>query len=386
MEETLVPPPAPAYPVRFEADYSESLSRPSTFFRFFLAIPLLIVAAILGGGAGAFGPGFGIGIGLASTLLVVHWITVLVRGRPVRWVFEALVAVQRFTSRADTYFLLMTDRYPPFEGDWPVRYEVDYPERVSRRCLLIWKTLTSIPHFIVLSVLFLFVLVLVFFAWFAILFTGRYPKGFHDFVSGWIRWYVRVGAYWMSLTDQFPPFSLSPTAGPARKRTRVISAVVGVAVLLASVGGVIALVAVPGRTGEVRVSYDALLDRRPSDPAEISDVAVTANFAVDPYEFPDGLYQPEKGERFLVFYLEIENGRDFGFKVREGDFSLKDTNGDAHDPFLVTLAGMQPPKTLEDNSVGDAVVMFQVPEGAGPAELTYSPQFGFKPKIRFEFR
>jgi hypothetical protein len=74
--------------------------------------------------------------------------------------------------------------------------------------LFVWKTVASIPHFIALVVLWFVVLVLTFVAWFAILFTGRYPRGLYDFVSGFVRWGARVGAYWTSLTDEYPPFSL----------------------------------------------------------------------------------------------------------------------------------------------------------------------------------
>jgi hypothetical protein len=339
----------------------------------------------MGGNASILGPGITIVSGIMGSLLFIHWSTVLIRGRPVRWLFDAMVAVQRFVLRADAYLLLMEDRYPPFEGDWRISYDVDFPQRISRWRLVIWKTITSIPHFIALSVLFFLVHVLVLFAWFAILFTGRFPKGMYDFVAGWLRWNARVSAYWMSLTDVFPPFSLSAEAGPGRTRNMVISAAVGLVVIGALIGGIAALIAVPGQTDEAEVRYESLLDGEPSDVAEVGGVAVRLVSAEDPYEFRDDLYVPEPGERFLVFYLEIENGRGYGLRISGGDFSLKDTDGDSRDPFLVTLAGARPPRTLVEGGTGDAVVMFEVPRGADPAELTYSPQFGFKTKIRFVF-
>src|SRR4030042_1925232 len=83
--------------------------------RLILAIPVLIVLSLLGQG-----------------LIWVYWIGILVRGRPVRWLFDANVAIQRFTLRAYAYLLLLTDRYPPFDGEWQVRFEGDYPQRLSR--------------------------------------------------------------------------------------------------------------------------------------------------------------------------------------------------------------------------------------------------------------
>src|SRR4030042_787870 len=80
---------------------------------------------------------------------------------------------------------LLPARYPPFDGEWQVRYEVDYPQRLSRWRLVIWKTATVLPHLIVLGFVFVGVVVVVFLAWFAVLFTGRYPGGLHNFVSGW---------------------------------------------------------------------------------------------------------------------------------------------------------------------------------------------------------
>jgi hypothetical protein len=104
---------------------------------------------------------------------------------------------------------LLTDKYPPFEGDWLLSYEVERPEEISRWRLLFWKFITAIPHFIILIVLWFVVAVVVVIAWFAILFIGRFPRGLHGLVEGVLRWQARVTAYVMSLTDQYPPFSLN---------------------------------------------------------------------------------------------------------------------------------------------------------------------------------
>jgi len=71
------------------------------------------------------------------------------------------------------------------------------------------KWFLAIPHYVVLVFLDVAALVVVIVAWFAILFTGRYPRGIFDFVEGVIRWQNRVIAYAFTLvTDRYPPFSL----------------------------------------------------------------------------------------------------------------------------------------------------------------------------------
>lgn len=356
---------AAPFPVRLEADYPERLSRLSTFFRLFLAIPVLILLYLLGQG-----------------LVLVYWVGILVRGRPVRWLFDTNVAIQRFSLRSYAYFLLLTDRYPPFEGDWPVRYEVDYPERLSRWRLVIWKTVTVIPHIIVLGFVSIGVMVVVPIAWFAVLFTGRYPQGLHTFVSGWLRWAARASAYWVSFTDEFPSFSLSADAGRGSTSSYVISAIFGWLIVLAWVGGIGALAAWPGQTEEVTVSYESLLLGEPSAAVEVSDLEVMLLGAQDPYGFPGGFYVAEEG-RFVLFFLGMTNERGAEFSVHEGDFSLEDSEGDRHDPFLVTLGGLQPPRDLEAGDQGLVGVAFEVPADAAPAELVYTPPFGFKQKVKF---
>lgn len=354
-----------SFPVRLEADFPERLSRLSTFFRFFLAIPVLMILYLL-----------------AQSLIWVYWIAILVRGRPVRWLFDANVATQRFSLRSYAYFLLLTDRYPPFEGDWPVRYEVDFPERLSRRQLVIWKLVMVIPHFIVLGFVSIAVAVVVPIAWFAVLFTGRYPRGLHTFVSGWLRWAARASAYGVSFTDEFPSFSFSQDAGRGSTSSYVISAIFGWLIVLVWVGAFGVLAALPGQTEETAISYERLLAGESSAAVEVSDVEVTLLAAEDPYAFPDDLYVAEDG-RFVLFFLGMTNERGLGLSVREGDFRLEDSEGGRHDPFLVTLGGLQPPRVLEAGDPGLVRVLFEVPADADPAELVYRPSFGFKKRAKF---
>ena len=202
----------PSYPVRFEVEYPEQVDRLSTAFRIVLFIPVAIFLALVGGGQfnfGSDGVGEATTIGLAGGGIVLAiWAAVLVRQYVPHWLFDFQVALMRFGARAYGYLALLTDRFPAFEGEYPINFDVRYPDQLSRWKVAIWKIITSIPHIIILFFLFLAAFFVVVIAWFAILFTGRYPRGLHSFVAGVFRWELRVSAYIISLTDEYPPFSL----------------------------------------------------------------------------------------------------------------------------------------------------------------------------------
>jgi hypothetical protein len=146
---------------------------------------------------------------------LIAFFAILFTTRYPRGLFDFNVGVIRWSWRVSFYgyAALGTDRYPPFTladvPDYPARLEIDYPQQLNRWLPLV-KWLLAIPHYFVLAFLYLAVLVVVIVAWFAILFTGRYPRGIFDFVEGVIRWHNRVVAYALILvTDRYPPFSLS---------------------------------------------------------------------------------------------------------------------------------------------------------------------------------
>ncbi len=203
--------PVGGYPVTFEVQYPERLGRLSTVFRIVLYIPVAIFLALVGGQAfnySDFGDATTIGLSGGGGIVLAIWATVLVRQYIPHWLFDFQVALMRFQVRAYGYLVLLTDRFPAFEGEYPINFEVSYPDRLNRWKVAIWKIITSIPHFIILVFLYVAVFVVVVIAWFAILFTGRYPQGLHTFVAGVFRWSLRVQAYIFSLTDEYPPFSL----------------------------------------------------------------------------------------------------------------------------------------------------------------------------------
>ena len=209
------------YAARLQIDYPEKLDRFTTFFRLIWVIPIaLVLGAISASGnqgmvtaageqiAGA-GGGLLAGLAFATALMIV------VRVRYPRWWFDFARELTRFGTRIGAYVGLLTDRYPSTVDEQSVHLEIDYPdvERDLNRWLPLVKWLLAIPHFLVLLVLSVGAFFAVVFAWFAILFTGRYPRGLFDFVVGVGRWWLRVEAYaFLLVTDRYPPFSLSSEA------------------------------------------------------------------------------------------------------------------------------------------------------------------------------
>ena len=203
-----------AYPVRFSVEYPDrELDRVSTLLRPFLAIPILIVlASVFGptvvGGDEASGPVWAAGgLLFAGPLLMI-----LFRRKYPRWWYDWNLELLRFANRVVAYLALMDDRYPSTDERQSVALDIPYPdgERELNRWMPLVKWLLAIPHVLVLIVLSLGAVGAVILAWFAILFTGRYPEPLFRFVEGVLMWHVRVVSYAVILlTDRYPPFSFT---------------------------------------------------------------------------------------------------------------------------------------------------------------------------------
>ncbi len=209
------------YPVALKVDYPEKLSRLTTFFRIFTIIPAAIVLAF---------------VSIAGYIMyVLSWFAILFTGKYPDSFYNFVLYWFRWSLRVGGYFLLITDKYPPFTGDeqpgYPVSVAVEKPTQISR--LLVFLRLPippstlsytfppafrwtanwfagfpmAFPHQVVLSFLYIAAAVILFVSWWAILFTGKFPKSMFDFVVWVFRWNTRVTGYTYYFTDKYPPFS-----------------------------------------------------------------------------------------------------------------------------------------------------------------------------------
>lgn len=236
-EEAAAPPDITGpYPVRVEGELDPNLSRWQWLFKWLLVIPHFVVLAFLWA---AF-----------VLLTIVAGFAILFTGRYPRSIFDFNVGVLRWSWRVGyySYSALGTDQYPPFtlaDVEYPAKFDVAYPESLSRGLVLVKWWLLAIPHYLIVG-LFTSGLVwwtnelaadgnavlrvgggligiLVLIAGIALAFSGRYPQGLFDLVMGLNRWVFRVAAYVALMRDEYPPFRLdtggsepgvSPPASP----------------------------------------------------------------------------------------------------------------------------------------------------------------------------
>ena len=200
------------YPALLEIDYPDrELNRLTTFFRPFMVIPIAIILVVISGAVTDWGrdcyslPSGGI-LFLPTALML------LFRRKYPGWWFDWNLAFMQFNTRVSAYLLLLTDEYPSTDEEQSVHLEIPYPDARDElnRWLPLVKWFLAIPHYIVLAILAIATLCCVIIAWFAILFTGRYPPSLFDFVVGMLRWSTRVAAYaFLLTTDRYPPFRLT---------------------------------------------------------------------------------------------------------------------------------------------------------------------------------
>ena len=182
------------YPASLSFEYPDrDLDRLSTGLRIFYVIPVLTLLAFTTGV-----------LSIPAALMIVF------RQKYPRWFFDFNLELTRFSTRVTSYSALMSDIYPSADEEQYVDLDVEYPDaRQLNRWLPLIKWFLAIPHFVVLAILSIGAFFAILFAWFVILFSGRYPRGVFDFVEGLQRWGLRVQAYCVLMTtDIYPPFAL----------------------------------------------------------------------------------------------------------------------------------------------------------------------------------
>ncbi|GMW05180.1 MAG: DUF4389 domain-containing protein [Dehalococcoides mccartyi] len=204
------------YPATLDVDYQDKpRDKVSVAFRFLMIIPIAIILSLVSGGTYeytmdnvTYSAGNAGGLIIMATALMI-----LVQQKYPRWWFDWNLALSRFGYRFISYFALLRDEYPSTDQEQSVHLNLTYPDVKTdlNRWMPLFKWFLAIPHYIILPFLVFAAFIAAIFAWFAILFTGKYPKSLFDFVVGVMRWGLRVSAYSaLLITDTYPPFSLEP--------------------------------------------------------------------------------------------------------------------------------------------------------------------------------
>jgi len=191
---------AGSYPIGLNVADPAPQSRLTVFFRIFMIIPHEIILYFLNIAA--------------QVVLLIAWFAILFTGRYPAGLLNFTCGYIRWTTRVNGYAYLLTGAYPPFSlgtDEYAIRVDCEGQVEGRNRLTTFWpiRFIMAIPHFIVLAILAIVAFVLIVVAWLIALFTGSVPAGLHNFLAGFLRWYTRVNAYVLLVTDQYPPFSMS---------------------------------------------------------------------------------------------------------------------------------------------------------------------------------
>ena len=207
-----------AYPVTVTVQpHVTNRDRITTLFRFFLAIPHIIlvggaaIGSTLGTGSNSafsFGGETGILGAVVYFLAIVSWFTIVLSGTHIPGIRQLTTFYLRWRVRAIAYLMLLQDAYPPFGDDqYPASVEVIESAAPRDRVTVAFRLFLAIPHFIVLVFVMIGWCITTMVAWFLIVFTATYPGGLYEFGVGSLRWLIRLEAYLLLLVDDYPPFS-----------------------------------------------------------------------------------------------------------------------------------------------------------------------------------
>lgn len=363
------------HPVEFDIAYPERLSRWRIFIKWLFAIPQLIVVYLL--------------TIVAEILTFLAWFAVLITGRYPKSFFEFTSGALRWQANVYAYLWLLRDEYPPFSwepGEYPLTLTIPPAERQSRFRLFI-RIFAVVPNLIALEFVLFAAFFTTFIAWWAILFTARYPRALFRFAVGALRWHERMMAYLLLLRDEYPPYSVKASARPGNE---VVSAIVGAPLFAAY----IALSLLPfitsftGGGSTTHVAYAALAEHRlvaaPAS-AESSGLHVELVDFVDPAPAPSGSgAQVAPGERLVRFRVTAEKEGFWPTFFTPYLFVAKDCSGTTYSVNAdATSEASSAFRIFWSGGREDADVYFAVPVNQRVCELRYGGGFGRV--IRFVF-
>lgn len=198
-----------AYPVVFQADYREKQSRLLTFFRLLLAIPWYLVSIIWSL--------------LAYIGVVIGWFALLFTGRYPEFAYKWVAQWLRFNTRLSGWFFLMTDEWPPFDGDdhpeYPVRAIIPPAQDQYERWKVLLRIILAIPVAIMAWIFTLLLELISFIVWVVVVFTGKTPRGLWDILKMCNAYLTRANAYMYLVTETYPPISADDDALPPSPST-----------------------------------------------------------------------------------------------------------------------------------------------------------------------
>ncbi|MGE0601909.1 MAG: DUF4389 domain-containing protein [Dehalococcoidia bacterium] len=390
-DEAVPPPgkPPELYPVRFDIEYPEGLSRWKTLLRAFLILPVLLMLGLF-----QYFTQMGSFIGFTT----VFW-----RKKYPMWLFTGMAGAFGYVARSFSYWLLLTDKFPSFsKEESPVTLEFDDPPsgQLSRWRVFFWKGILLIPHFIVLGFLMIAVFAVTVIAWFGILFTGNYPRGLFQFVVGIQRWYWRVTSYFMSFNDRFPPYALSAEAGPASNGATVANGVIG-ALVGAGYAALITVAIVLGNNPHTVENLEwAKVQTGQQQPGVTFErygneaVFIRLTQAFDPGDEFLQIIQPSRDERIVVVKWSVVNSSRSQSALVTGDAaSLKvEYEGDdgklktkTIDAVVIGVNNLAAPARIPERGAATINAAFVLPADAVPLELRFRHGFAGTGGIKYVF-
>ena len=352
----------PPHPVFLDVEYPDHVSRLTTFFRLFMAIPQFVVIYLL--------------LMALALITVLAWLAILFTGRYPKSFFEFTSGVMRWQANVWAYVALLRDEYPPFSwepGEYPLTLDIPPAERQSRFRLFI-RVFAIWPNYVVFQFVMYGWFFTTFLSWWMILFTGRYPHGLFRFSVGVIRWQMRQFAYVYLLRDEYPPYSVNANARPGNE---VVSLIVGVPlfVLLTVAQAAPFIGMLRSETDYVPVASTLQSRsqlRREAPTGSANGTRITILDYVDGTTLPRGSTAKRlTGYRFVAFTVSAEKAGKMPVFFTPYFFRLHDCSSNGFSPdaiasttnnftFAIWWAG-------SGSTQGD--VYFQIPIGEEPCDL-----------------